>query len=160
LYFIISLLNNIVSGNQTGIMEFVLLGLSEDPDLQSILFGLFLSMYMDMVLGNLLLILAFTSDSHLHTPMYFFLTNLSSTGICFSTSTVPKMLVNMKRQNKTISYTGCLIQVCFVLIFAGLENFLLVAMAYDHYVMSISYLNVGFYMTMDNDSVDGIIIIL
>jgi olfactory receptor len=70
------------------------------------------------------------------------------------------MLVNMKRQNKTISYTGCLIQVCFVLIFAGLENFLLVAMAYDHYVMSISYLNVGFYMTMDNDSVDGIIIIL
>ncbi|XP_020009816.2 olfactory receptor 7G2-like [Castor canadensis] len=123
-----------VSGNQTGIMEFLLLGLSEDPDLQSILFGFFLSMYLVTVLGNLLIILAITSDSHLHTPMYIFLSNLSSTDICFSTSTVPKMLVNMKRQSKTISYTGCLTQVCFVLIFAGLENFLLAAMAYDRYV--------------------------
>ncbi|XP_020009666.2 olfactory receptor 7G1-like [Castor canadensis] len=123
-----------VSGNQTGIMEFLLLGLSEDPDLQCILFGLFLSMYLVTVLGNLLIILAITSDSHLHTPMYFFLSNLSSTDICFSTSTVPKMLVNMKRQSKTISYTGPLSQVCFVLIFAGLENFLLAAMAYDCYV--------------------------
>ncbi|XP_042549726.1 olfactory receptor 7G2-like [Dipodomys spectabilis] len=122
------------SHNQTAITEFLLLGLSDDPDLQPILFGLFLFLYLVTVLGNLLIILAVSSDSHLHTPMYFFLSNLSFTDICFSTSTIPKMLVNLKRQNKAISYAGCLTQACFVLMFAGLENFLLAAMAYDRYV--------------------------
>uniref|UniRef100_A0A8C9P2D4 Olfactory receptor n=1 Tax=Spermophilus dauricus TaxID=99837 RepID=A0A8C9P2D4_SPEDA len=120
--------------NQSGVSEFLLLGLSEDPELQPLLFGLFLSMYLVTVLGNLLIILAVSSDSHLHTPMYFFLSNLSLADISFSTSTVPRMLVNIQRQSKTISYAGCLTQVCFVLIFAGLENFLLAAMAYDRYV--------------------------
>ncbi|MBZ3878900.1 Olfactory receptor 7G1 [Sciurus carolinensis] len=91
-------------------------------------------MYLVTVLGNLLIILAICSNSHLHTPMYFFLSNLSFTDICFSTSTVPTMLVNIQRQSKTISYAGCLTQVCFVLVFAGVENFLLAAKAYDRYV--------------------------
>ncbi|XP_045404193.1 olfactory receptor 7G2-like [Lemur catta] len=120
--------------NQTGVSDFLLLGLSDDPELQPILFGLFLSVYLVTVLGNLLIILAVTSDAHLHTPMYFFLSNLSFIDICFSSTTVPKMLVNIRRQSKSISYTGCLSQVCFVLAFAGLENFLLAAMAYDRYV--------------------------
>ncbi|MBZ3870922.1 Olfactory receptor 7G1 [Sciurus carolinensis] len=122
------------SENQTVAVEFLLLGLSDDPELQPILFGLFLSMYLVTVLGNLLIILAICSNSHLRTPMYFFLSNLSFTDICFSTSTVPRMLVNIQRQSKTISYAGCLTQVCFVLVFAGVENFLLAAMAYDRYV--------------------------
>ncbi|MBZ3870321.1 Olfactory receptor 7G1 [Sciurus carolinensis] len=91
-------------------------------------------MYLVTVLGNLLIILAICSNSHLRTPMYFFLSNLSFTDICFSTSTVPRMLVNIQRQSKTISYAGCLTQDCFVLVFAGLENFLLAAMTYDGYV--------------------------
>ncbi|EQB77659.1 Olfactory receptor 7G3 [Camelus dromedarius] len=122
------------SENQTDEAEFLLLGLSEDPELQPLLFGLFLTMYLVTVLGNLLIILAVSSDPHLHTPMYFFLSHLSFTDICFSTTTVLKMLVNIERRSKSISYTGCLTQVCFVLFFAGLENFLLAAMAYDRYV--------------------------
>ncbi|MBZ3882300.1 Olfactory receptor 7G3 [Sciurus carolinensis] len=123
------------SENQTGAVEFLLLGLSDDPELQPLLFGLFLSMYLVTVLGNLLIILAICSNSHLRTPMYFFLSNLPFTDICFSTSTVPRMLVNIQRQSKIISYAGCLTQVCFVLVFAGVENFLHAAMTYDRYVV-------------------------
>ncbi|XP_047394036.1 olfactory receptor 7G2-like [Sciurus carolinensis] len=126
--------SNRKSENQTVAVEFLLLGLSDDPELQPILFGLFLSTYLVTVLGYLLIILAICSNSHLRTSMYFFLSNLSFTDICFSTSTVPRMLVNIQRQSKTISYSGCLTQVCFVLVFAGVENFLLAAMAYDGYV--------------------------
>ncbi|XP_052045658.1 putative gustatory receptor clone PTE03 [Apodemus sylvaticus] len=120
--------------NQTRLIEFYLLGLSEDPELQPILFGLFLIMYLVTVSGNLLIMLAIVSDSHLHTPMYFFLSNLSFTDICFSTTTVPKMLINLQQHRKSISYRGCITQLSFVLLFAGMENFLLAAMAYDRYV--------------------------
>ncbi|XP_044111341.1 olfactory receptor 7G2-like [Neovison vison] len=120
--------------NQTVFSEFFLLGLTDDPELQPLLFNLFLSTYLVTILGNLLVILAVVSDSHLHSPMYFFLSNLSFTDICLSTTTIPKMLVNIQAQIQSISYTGCLTQVCFVLIFVGLENFLLAAMAYDRYV--------------------------
>ncbi|KAF7482089.1 putative gustatory receptor [Marmota monax] len=127
-------IQNVKPENQSGVSEFLLLGLSEDQELQPLLFGLFLSVYLVTVLGNLLIIVAISSDPHLHTPMYFFLSNLSLTDIGFSTSTVPRMLRNIQRQSKIISYAGCLTQVCFVLIFAGMENFLLAAMAYDRYV--------------------------
>ncbi|KAF7482098.1 hypothetical protein GHT09_006691 [Marmota monax] len=120
--------------NQTTVSEFLLLGLTEDPALQPLVFSLFLSMYLVTILGNLLIILAISSDSHLHTPMYFFLSNLSLTDISLSTITVPKMLVNIQRQSKTISYAGCLTQVYFALVFVGMENFLLAAMAFDRYV--------------------------
>nr|XP_003423406.2 olfactory receptor 7G2-like [Loxodonta africana] len=120
--------------NQTGVSEFFLLALTEDPELRSLLFILFLSIYLLTVLGNLLIILAISSDSHLHTPMYFFLSNLSFADICFSTTTIPKMLVNLQGQNQSITYPGCLTQVCFVLVFASLESFLLSEMAYDRYV--------------------------
>ncbi|KAM6218642.1 olfactory receptor 7G3-like [Rhynchocyon petersi] len=120
--------------NKTGIAEFLLLGLSEDPELQPFLLGLFLTLYLVTVLGNLFIILAVSSDPHLHTPMYFFLSNLSFNDICFSTTTVPKMLVNLHTKRKSISYTGCLTQICLGLVFAGLENCLLAVMAYDRYV--------------------------
>ncbi|XP_054572863.1 olfactory receptor 7D4-like [Eptesicus fuscus] len=120
--------------NHTEVSQFLLLGLSDDPKLQPVLCGVFLSMYLFTVLGNLLIIVAISSDSHLHTPMYFFLSNLSFVDICFTSTTVPKMLVNVQAQSKSITYIGCLIQVYFFMIFAGMDNFLLTVMAYDRYV--------------------------
>ncbi|MBZ3874150.1 Olfactory receptor 7A17 [Sciurus carolinensis] len=121
-------------GNNTGISEILLLGFSEDPELQPLIFGLFLSMYLVTVLGNLLIILATVSDSHLHTPMYFFLSNLSFVDICFTSTTIPKMLVNIQTQSKAITYSGCITQMCFFFIFVEVDNFLLTVMAYDRYV--------------------------
>ncbi|XP_057565436.1 olfactory receptor 7G2-like [Hippopotamus amphibius kiboko] len=120
--------------NQTDVSEFFLLGLTDDPELQFHIFFLFLSMYLITILGNLLITLAVSCDSHLHTPMYFFLLNLSLTDICMSTTTIPKMLVNIQAQSQSITYAGCLTQMCFVMVFAFLENFLLTVMAYDRYV--------------------------
>ncbi|KAM4855680.1 olfactory receptor 7A10-like [Urocitellus parryii] len=121
-------------GNDTLHLEFLLLGLAEDPELKPLIFGLFLSMYLVTVLGNLLIILATISDSHLHTPMYFFLSNLSFVDICFTSTTIPKMLVNIQTQSKAISYAGCITQIHFFVIFAELDIFLLTVMAYDWYV--------------------------
>ncbi|XP_010620128.1 olfactory receptor 7E24 [Fukomys damarensis] len=120
--------------NLTSVLEFILLGFSEDPDLQPILFGLFLSMYLVTVLGNLVIILVVISDSHLHTPMYFFLSHLSLSDIGFSTTTVPKMLVNIHTHSKSITYVGCLTQVYFFLLFGCLDSVLLAVMAYDRLV--------------------------
>ena len=122
------------AGNRTGVSEFILLGFSEDPELQPLIFGLFLSMYLVTVLGNLLIILAIIFDSHLHTPMYFFLSNLSLVDICFSTSVVPKMLLSIHTENKAISYMDCLTQVYFSMLFPILDTLLLTAMAYDRFV--------------------------
>ncbi|KAM4857009.1 olfactory receptor 7D4-like [Urocitellus parryii] len=120
--------------NCTQVSKFLLLGLSDDPELQPMFFGLFLSMCLVTVLGNLLIILAVSSDSHLHTPMYFFLSNLSLADICFISTTVPKMLVNIQAQNKGISYIECLAQAYFLSTLAGMDNFLLTMMAYDRFV--------------------------
>ncbi|XP_038627721.1 olfactory receptor 1F1-like [Tachyglossus aculeatus] len=120
--------------NQTLTSEFILLGLSNQPEEQQALFLLFLSMYLTTVLGNLLIILSIGSDPHLHSPMYFLLSNLSFVDLCFTTTTVPKMLVNHTSGNKAISYAGCLTQMFFFIWFAGIDSFLLVAMAYDRYV--------------------------
>ncbi|KAM8925457.1 olfactory receptor 7A17-like [Lycaon pictus] len=121
-------------GNYTQISAFLLLGLSEEPELQPLLFGLFLSMYLITVFGNLFIILAVSSDSHLHTPMYFFLANLSFVDICFTSTTVPKMLQNIQTQSKVITYEGCITQIYFFLLLAGLDNFLLAVMAYDRFL--------------------------
>ncbi|XP_036901847.1 olfactory receptor 7A17-like [Sturnira hondurensis] len=121
-------------GNVTQISEFLLLGLSEEPELQPVLFGFFLSMYLITVLGNLLIMLAVSSDSHLHMPMYFFLSNLSLVDICFTSTTIPKMLVNIQSKSKAITYEGCITQMYFYIHFAVLDDFILTAMAYDRYV--------------------------
>ncbi|XP_049737376.1 olfactory receptor 18-like [Elephas maximus indicus] len=120
--------------NLTGLSEFLLLGLSEDPELQPLLFGLFLSMYLITVTGNMLIILAVTSDPHLHTPMYFFLSNLSLADIGFISTTVPKMLMNIEMWSKSITYGGCLIQMSFLYLFGCLDSLLLTVMAYDRFV--------------------------
>ncbi|XP_049732702.1 olfactory receptor 7E24-like [Elephas maximus indicus] len=120
--------------NLTGVSEFLLLGLSGDPKLQPLLFGLFLSTYLISVAGNLLIILAVTSDSHLHTPMYFFLSNLSLADIGFISTTVPKTLVSIQTRSKSITYAGCLTQVSFFYLFICLDSLLLSVMAYDRFV--------------------------
>uniref|UniRef100_A0A8C9UJ51 Olfactory receptor n=1 Tax=Spermophilus dauricus TaxID=99837 RepID=A0A8C9UJ51_SPEDA len=120
--------------NDTRISEFLLLGFSEDPEQQPLIFGLFLSMYLVTVLGNLLIILATISDSHLHTPMYFFLSNLSFVDMCFTSTTVPKMLVNIQTQSKVIGFKSCIAQMHFFLLFSVVDIFLLTIMAYDRFV--------------------------
>ncbi|EHB07919.1 Olfactory receptor 7E24 [Heterocephalus glaber] len=107
---------------------------SEDPNLHPVLFGLFLFMYLVTVLGNLLIILAVSSDSHLHTPMYFFLSNLAIVDISFISTTVPKMIVDISTQNRVISYVGCLIQMSLLTLFASMDDMLLTVMAYDRFV--------------------------
>ncbi|XP_070270017.1 olfactory receptor 7D4-like [Myotis yumanensis] len=143
--------------NHTEASQFLLLGLSDDTKLQPLLCGVFLCMYLFTVLGNLLIIVAISSDSHLHTPMYFFLTNLSFIEICFTSTTVPKMLVNVQAQSKSITYIGCLIQVYFVMIFAGMDSFLLTVMAYDRYVAICQPL---YYMVIMNPRFCGILVLI
>ncbi|XP_054548898.1 olfactory receptor 7A10-like [Talpa occidentalis] len=128
------LTSDLAPGNQTHPTAFILLGLSEEASLQPLLFGAFLSTYLVTFTGNLLIILAIVTDPRLHTPMYFFLANLSFADICFTSTTVPKMLLNIQTQNKAITYAGCLSQMFFFLLFAGVDTFLLTAMAYDRFV--------------------------
>ncbi|ELK26705.1 PREDICTED: olfactory receptor 7A5 [Myotis davidii] len=134
-------------GNGTQISEFLLLGLSQALELQSLIFGLFLSMYLVTVFGNLLIILAVSSDSHLHTPMYFFLSNLSLVDICFTSTTIPKMLVNIQTQSRVITYEDCITQIYFCTLFVVLDNFILTVMAYDRFVAICHPLN---YMVIMN----------
>ncbi|XP_027811189.1 olfactory receptor 7A10-like [Marmota flaviventris] len=91
-------------------------------------------MYLVTVLGNLLIILAVMLDFHLHTPMYFFLSNLSFVDICFTSTTIPKMLVNIQTQSKVMTYAACITQIHFFVLFVGLDVFLLTVMAYDRFV--------------------------
>ncbi|XP_027404430.1 olfactory receptor 7A17-like [Bos indicus] len=121
-------------GNNTQSSELFLLGFSEDPELEPLIFGLFLCMYLITVFGNLLIILVIISDFHLHTPMYFFLSNLSFVDISFTSTTIPKMLQNIENQSKVITYEGCIVQVYFCIFLAGLDDFLLIVMAYDRFV--------------------------
>ncbi|XP_036271875.1 olfactory receptor 7A5-like [Pipistrellus kuhlii] len=137
--------------------EFLLLGLSVKPELQPLIFGLFLSMYLITVLGNLLLILAFSSDSHLHTPMYFFLSNLSLVDICFTSTTISKMLWNIQTQSKVITCAVFFIQIYFLILFGGWDNFLLTVMAYDGYVAICHPLH---YMVIMNPGLCGLLVLV
>ncbi|KAM7040634.1 olfactory receptor 1E5-like [Molossus nigricans] len=120
--------------NQTTVTEFLLLGLLIQSEQKNLSYALFLAMYVTTVLGNLLIIMLILLDSHLHTPMYLFLSNLSFSDLCFSSVTIPKLLQNMQSQVPSIPYSDCLAQMYFFLFFGDLESFLLVAMAYDRYV--------------------------
>ncbi|KAM6219183.1 olfactory receptor 7A10-like [Rhynchocyon petersi] len=145
------------SENKTSVPEFILLGLSKEAELQPLLFGMFLSMFLVTFTGNLLIILAIIRDSHLHTPMYFFLSNLSLTDICFTSTTVPKMLLNIQMQNKMITYEGCITQMYFFMLFGDLDNFLLTVMAYDRFVAICHPLH---YTVIMNHKVCGLLLLL
>ena len=144
-------------GNDTQISEFILLGFSEEPELQPLIFGLFLSMYLITVFGNLLIILTVSSDSHLHTPMYFFLSNLSFVDICFISTTIPKMLWNIQTESKVITYEGCITQIYFFLLSAVLDIFLLTVMAYDRFVAICHPLH---YTIIMNHQICGLLLLV
>ncbi|XP_004593779.2 olfactory receptor 1L6-like [Ochotona princeps] len=121
-------------GNQSNMAEFLLLGLTADPKQQVWLFAGFLGMYLVNVVGNSVIIAAIRSDARLHSPMYFFLSNLSLVDICFTTVIVPQMLMNMLAQRKTILFPQCITQMYFFVAFGITDSFLLAAMAMDRYV--------------------------
>ncbi|XP_027697041.1 olfactory receptor-like protein OLF3 [Vombatus ursinus] len=120
--------------NQTWVSSFILLGLSSDWRTQVSLFVLFLAMYLVTVLGNILIIVLICLDSHLHTPMYFFLTNLSLVDVSYATTIVPQLLVNFLEEKKLIPYLSCAAQLFFSLGLGGIEFVLLATMAYDRFV--------------------------
>ncbi|NP_001000445.1 olfactory receptor Olr1232 [Rattus norvegicus] len=120
--------------NASLVTEFILVGLTNQPDLQIPLFLLFLVIYMISTMGNLALIILIFLNSHLHTPMYFFLLNLSCIDLCYCSVGTPKMLMNFVLKENAISYEGCMTQFYFFCFFIISECYVLTAMAYDRYV--------------------------
>ncbi|XP_027716592.1 olfactory receptor 8D1-like [Vombatus ursinus] len=121
-------------GNNTIVTEFILLGLTNQTELQTPLFILFLGIYLVSMVGNLILILLIWVSSQLHTPMYYFLSNLSFIDLCYSSVITPKMLENFVSEKNIISYPGCMAQFFFFLFFVIAEVYMLTTMAYDRYV--------------------------
>ncbi|XP_036625454.1 olfactory receptor 4S2-like [Trichosurus vulpecula] len=115
------------------ITEFVFLGLSQDPKMQLMFFFLFLLFYIVIIVGNLLILLTVYFESKLHTPMYFFLSNLSFVDIAYSSATAPKMIADFISEHKTIPYWGCVTQMFTFHFFGCAEIFVLTVMAFDRY---------------------------
>ncbi|XP_029813261.1 olfactory receptor 5M11-like [Suricata suricatta] len=133
--------------NDSAIMEFILLGLTDCPELQLPLFVLFLVVYLVTLLGNLGMILLIRLDSRLHTPMYFFLTNSAFVDLCYISNATPQMLTNFLSEKKTITFVGCFTQ-CYIFIALLLtEYYMLAAMAYDRYVAICSPLHYSMKMS-------------
>ncbi|XP_001377784.2 olfactory receptor 5A1-like [Monodelphis domestica] len=120
--------------NTTTVTKFILLGFIEHPELQVFLFMLFLGIYLMTLAWNLFLIIIIRIDSHLHSPMYFFLSNLSFVDIVYTSSIAPKMLYDFFKEQKTISFVGCAAQLFVFIEMGGAECCLLAAMAYDRYI--------------------------
>ncbi|XP_074228081.1 olfactory receptor 5AP2-like [Camelus bactrianus] len=124
----------LASGNHTPVTQFILLGFSNYPDLQELLFGGFLLIYAVTVVGNLGMMALIFTDSRLHSPMYLFLSVLSFLDICYSSIVTPKLLVDLLASDKSISFEGCVVQMTFFVMHATAESFLLASMAYDRFV--------------------------
>ncbi|KAM4706998.1 olfactory receptor 10C1-like [Discoglossus pictus] len=133
--------------NETQVLVFILLGFS--ANLQPLLFGIFLLIYVFTIIGNMMIILAVTFDPRLHSPMYFFLRSLSVTEIFYISTTVPRMLRDFLHKDKGISIIGCAAQLYFFCFLGGTECFLLAVMAYDRYVAICHPLQ---YITIMNKS--------
>ncbi|XP_004421399.1 PREDICTED: olfactory receptor 4F17 [Ceratotherium simum simum] len=116
------------------VTEFIFLGLSNSQELQIFLFVFFLVFYVGILFGNLLIVITVSCDSHLHSPMYFLLANLSLIDLCLSSVTAPKMITDFCSKHKVISFKGCLAQIFLLHFFGGSELVILVAMAFDRYV--------------------------
>ncbi|XP_006917983.1 olfactory receptor 5AL1-like [Pteropus alecto] len=121
-------------GNHSAVTEFILLGLTDNPELQAIFFGVFLLIYLVTVLGNLGLIMLIQISPQLHTPMYFFLCHLAFVDFYGTSTITPNTLVNSLREIKSMSYYACATQVCCFITFSVWELFMLSVMAYDRYV--------------------------
>ncbi|XP_049633936.1 olfactory receptor 150-like [Suncus etruscus] len=135
------------TGNDSLVTKFIFTGLTACPKLQLPLLFLFLTIYVVTVVGNLGMIILIGLSSHLHTPMYFFLCSLSLIDFCQSTTITPKMLVNFVTEKNIISYSECMTQLYFFLVFVISECHMLAAMAYDRYVAICSPLLYNVTMT-------------
>lgn len=132
--------------NQTSVAEFFLLGLSNSPKIRLVLSGLFSVFYAITLAGNTTILMLIWWDSRLHTPMYFFLSQLACVDICYTSSTVPQMLANLLYPRQTISLIGCAVQMHIFLTLAITECVLLAVMAYDRYVAICHPLHYTFLM--------------
>ncbi|XP_077604899.1 olfactory receptor 5B3-like [Crocuta crocuta] len=119
--------------NNTEVTEFILLGLTNAPELQIPLFVMFTLLYLINVVGNLGMMVLILLDSCLHTPMYFFLSNLSLVDFGYSTAVTPKVMAGLLIEDKVISYNACAAQMFFFAVLATVESYLLASMAYDRY---------------------------
>ncbi|XP_078518717.1 olfactory receptor 1L6-like [Lissotriton helveticus] len=120
--------------NQTSVMYFILLGLSDNPAQQMAVFSLFLITYLVALISNSTIMATIAVDHQLHTPMYFFIWNLSMVDICMTTTIVPQLLFNILSQSRTISFSSCITQLFFFIVIGNANFLLLGAMAYDRYV--------------------------
>uniref|UniRef100_A0A8C9J0T3 Olfactory receptor n=1 Tax=Panthera tigris altaica TaxID=74533 RepID=A0A8C9J0T3_PANTA len=120
--------------NRSVVSEFVFLGLTDSWEIQLLLFVFSSTFYVASVMGNSLIMLTVTSDPHLHSPMYFLLANLSFIDLGVSSVTSPKMIYDLFRKCKVISFGGCIAQIFFIHVIGGVEMVLLIAMAFDRYV--------------------------
>ncbi|XP_078303851.1 olfactory receptor 4K13-like [Panthera onca] len=120
--------------NRSSVSEFILLGLYTSREIQIFFFAVFFLVYVAIIVGNLLIVISVIVDTHLHSPMYFFLANLSFFDLCLSSVTTPKVIADLLRKRTTISLWGCMAQMFFVHFFGGGEMSLLIAMAIDRYV--------------------------
>ncbi|XP_004484875.2 olfactory receptor 5V1-like [Dasypus novemcinctus] len=134
--------------NLTTLNEFILIGLSDLPEVRYPLFVVFALIYLVTLMGNGTILLAIGTEKKLHTPMYYFLANLSLLDIFCPSATVPKMLENLLTMKQNISFVGCALQLYFLVALAGTEVFLLAVMAYDRYVAICFPLHYTFIMTM------------
>ncbi|KAM5184424.1 olfactory receptor 4A8-like [Callospermophilus lateralis] len=121
-------------GQSNNVTEFVLLGLTQDPDGQNALFTIFLLIYIVMMVGNLLIVVTVIASPSLDSPRYIFLAYLSLTDAVYSTAVSPKMIIDLLYDKKTISFPACMGQLFIEHLFGGAEAFLLVVMAYDRYM--------------------------
>ncbi|XP_053515160.1 olfactory receptor 5B3-like [Artibeus jamaicensis] len=133
--------------NSTEVTEFILLGLTNDPELQVPLFIMFTVIYLITLIGNLGIMALILLDSRLHTPMYFFLSNLSLVDLCYSSAVTPTVMAGFLPGHKVISYNACAAQMFLFGAVATVENYLLVSMAYDRYVAVCKPLNYTTTMT-------------
>ncbi|EDL27824.1 mCG142365 [Mus musculus] len=120
--------------NQSVVSEFVFLGLTNSWSIQLFLFVFSSTFYVASMMGNSLIVFTVASDPHLHSPMYFLLANLSFIDLGVSSVTSPKMIYDLFRKHKVISFTGCVTQIFFIHVIGGVEMVLLIAMAFDRYV--------------------------
>ena len=128
--------------NESAVSEFVLLGLSGSWETKVFLMMIFSSIYLGIILGNLSILFLVIFDSHLHSPMYFLLANLSFIDVGVASTTVPKMITDLLKEHKIISFKGCMTQICFIHIMGGVEMVLLMAMAFDRYCKPLHYSNI------------------
>uniref|UniRef100_K7F7Q3 Olfactory receptor n=1 Tax=Pelodiscus sinensis TaxID=13735 RepID=K7F7Q3_PELSI len=141
--------------NQTPIMELILIGFGNGPELQPLLFLVFLVIYIVAVSGNLLIIVLVVADPHLHIPMYYFVANLSSVETCYISTTLPRLLASLLTEDRTISLQNCIVQFLFYIMLSNAECLLLTVMCCDRYLAICHPLR---YPTLMNGRVCGQIV--